>query len=289
MYKLSFGDRVFNVINYLIMIVVFLVMVLPFLYIINYSLSDPTKISGQFLLYPRNPSFDSYLSLLNNSSVLHSAFISLSRTVIGTGIMIFFTSMAGYVLTRNDFTGIKFFRKFFVITLYFSSGIIPVYILIQSLGLTGTFWVYVIPSAVNVFNMILIKTYMESIPSELEEAALIDGANDLYLFFKIMFPLSRPIIATVALFASIGHWNSFIDAQFYNAMNPQLFPLQYVLYNALQSITSIEQVQLEQHKNMTPQTVKMAMTVVTVIPIMFVYPFLQKHFMKGLLVGSIKG
>jgi putative aldouronate transport system permease protein len=271
------------------MTLVLVVMVFPFLYVINYSLSDPSQVSGKFLIYPINPTFDSYVTLLKDPTIWNGVFISVARTVLGTVIMIFFTSMAGYVLTRDDFMGVKFFRRFFIITLYFSSGIIPMYLLIQGLGLTSSFWVYVIPSAVNVFNMILIKTYIESIPKELEEAALIDGANDLYLFFKIMFPISMPVIAAVSLFAAIGQWNSFIDTQFYNAMNPELFPLQYVLYNSLQTITNIEQYQFEKSPNITPQSLKMAMTVVTVLPIMLVYPFLQKYFMKGLLIGSIKG
>ncbi len=289
MYKASFADRTFDVINYLIMTLVLVVMVFPFLYVINYSLSDPSQVSGKFLIYPINPTFDSYVTLLKDPTIWNGVFISVARTVLGTVIMIFFTSMAGYVLTRDDFMVVKYFLRFFIITLYFSSGIIPMYLLIQGLGLTSSFWVYVIPSAVNVFNMILIKTYIESIPKELEEAALIDGANDLYLFFKIMFPISMPVIAAVSLFAAIGQWNSFIDTQFYNAMNPELFPLQYVLYNSLQTITNIEQYQFEKSPNITPQSLKMAMTVVTVLPIMLVYPFLQKYFMKGLLIGSIKG
>jgi putative aldouronate transport system permease protein len=157
--------------------------------------------------------------------------------------------------------------------------------------LAGTFWVYVIPGAVGVFNMILIKTYVESLPKELEDAAFIDGASDLYLFFRIIFPLSAPVIAAISLFSAIGQWNAFIDTQYYNAMNPDLFPLSYVLYISLQSITSIEQFQLDQDamRAVTPETLKMAMTVITVLPIMIVYPFLQKHFMKGMLIGSIKG
>lgn len=291
MHKLSFGDRVFDFVNALIMIVLFVVMVFPFLHIINYSISDFTKVSGHFLLYPRGATLESYRAMFQNPNLLHSIFISVARTVVGTSIMVFFTSMAGYVVSRDDMLGIKYIRKFFVFTMYFSVGLIPMYLLIQKLGLTGTFWVYVIPGAVGVFNMILIKTYVESLPKELEDAAFIDGASDLYLFFRIIFPLSAPVVAAISLFSAIGQWNSFVDTQFYNAMNPELFPLSYVLYIALQSITSIEQFQLDQEamRAVTPETLKMAMTVITVLPIMVVYPFLQKHFMKGMLIGSIKG
>jgi putative aldouronate transport system permease protein len=162
----------------------------------------------------------------------------------------------------------------------------------RALGLTGSFWVYILPGAVSVFNMILIKTYIESLPKELEESARIDGANDMYLFFRIVFPLSMPVLAAVSLFSGIGQWNAFVDTQFYNAMNPELFPLQYVLYNSLQSITSFEMYMQESQQvvvHLTPQSLKLAMTVLTVIPIMIAYPFLQKFFIKGLLIGSIKG
>jgi len=275
------------------MAVIFIVMFFPFLHIINYSLSDTSKVAGQFLFVPKNFTLDSYNIVFQNPNVISGIYISVARTVLGTLLMLFVTSMAAYVLTRDDLIGIKFFRKFFVFTMYFSVGIIPTYILIQKLNLLGTFWVYIIPTCVSVFNLILIKTYIENLPKELEEAALIDGANDLYLFYRIIFPISIPVIAAISLFASIGQWNAFIDTQFYNAMKPELFPLQYVLYYSLQSITTIDQFMntndLDQHQTITPESIKMAMTVVTVLPIMLVYPFLQKYFMKGLLIGSIKG
>ncbi|GBG09231.1 sugar ABC transporter permease [Paenibacillus agaridevorans] len=293
-YKVSPGDRVFDFINYLIMILVFIVMVFPFLHLINYSLSNPSLVSGKFLFYPKQFNLDSYRAIFANPDVLNGIYISLARTIIGTSFMAIVTSMAAYVITRDDMVGIKFIRRYFVFTMYFSGGIIPTYILIKSLGLVGTFWVYVIPSAVSVFNMILIKTYIEGIPKELEESALIDGANDAYLFARIILPLCLPVMAAISLFAGIGQWNAFIDTQFYNAMHPELFPLQYVLYNSFQTITSVEQFTnsmsgAEKFRMLTPQSLKIAMTVITVLPIMLVYPFLQKYFMKGLLLGAVKG
>ncbi|WJH33723.1 carbohydrate ABC transporter permease [Paenibacillus sp. CC-CFT747] len=200
MYKSSLGDRLFDVLNTLIMLLLFVVMVFPFLHLINYSLSDATKVSGKFLLLPRSPTFESYITMFKNPNLLHSIYISIARSVLGTALMIFITSMAGYVISRDDLIGIRFFRRFFVLTLYYSVGLIPSYLLVQKLGLTNTFWVYIVPGAVSVFNMILFKTYVESLPKELEEAALIDGASDLYLFFRIIFPLSTPVVAAISLF-----------------------------------------------------------------------------------------
>ncbi|WP_188999612.1 carbohydrate ABC transporter permease [Paenibacillus nasutitermitis] len=293
MYKQSSGDRIFDSINIAIMAVVFIVMAFPFLHLINYSLSNPSLVSGRFLFLPKQVNLDSYKAIFANGDVLHGIYISVARTILGTISMVLVTSMAAYVITRDDLVGIKFFRKYFVFTMYFSGGLIPTYILIKSLGLVGSFWVYIIPSAVSVFNMILIKTYIEGIPKELEESALMDGANDAYLFLKIILPICIPVIAAVSLFAGIGQWNSFIDTQFYNAMNPDLFPLQYILYNSFQSITSVEQFTMgtgaANTQLLTPQSLKIAMTVITVLPIMVVYPFLQRFFMKGLLIGSVKG
>lgn len=291
-YKQTWGERLFDLLIYLFMFAVFLAMVVPFLHIINYSLSLPAKADGQLLLVPQGFTLDAYKLVFTNEGIVRSIFISVARTVTGTALMVFVTSMGAYAITRDDVAGIKFFRKFFVFTLYFSGGIIPVYMLNRALGLTGTFWVYILPGAVSVFNMILIKTYIESLPKELEESARIDGANDMYLFFRIVFPLSMPVLAAVSLFSGIGQWNAFVDTQFYNAMNPELFPLQYVLYNSLQSITSFESYMQESQQvvvHLTPQSLKLAMTVLTVIPIMIAYPFLQKFFVKGLLIGSIKG
>ena len=206
--------------------------------------------------------------------------------------MLFFNSMAAYVLTRNDLVGISFFRKYFIFTLYFSSGLIPAYVLMSYLNLKGTFLIYILPGAISVFNMVLIKTYIESLPKDLGEAAVVDGATDIQLFFKVIFPLCMPVYAAVVLFDCVNQWNAFMDVQIYNTMSTHLHSLQYVLYNMLNQFSSMEQLKeagRAQIGMITPQTFKMAITVITVLPIACVYPFLQKYFIKGLLVGSIKG
>ncbi len=281
-----------DVTNTLFMLFILSVMVVPFVYILSYSFSNPGMLKGGLILWPAGFTLDSYTKAFADPAVLKSVFISVARTVLGPALMLLFTSMGAYTLTRSDLGGVKFFRKYFVFTLYFSSGIIPMYLLMGYLQLKGTFLVYVLPGAVSVFSMVLIKTYIEALPRELEEAAVVDGANDFRLFFQVIFPICTPVFAAVVLFECVNQWNAFIDTQIYNTMSPDLYPLQYVLYNTLNQINSLEQLKLQGQKGLgaiTPQTFKMAITVITVLPIAFVYPFLQKYFVKGLLVGSIKG
>lgn len=291
MRKRSTGEIVFDVFNYIFMIIVFIVMTYPFYYVLIYSLSDPAKLNGGLLLFPGGINFSSYQEALSNPDILNGLFISVARTVIGPLGMLLITSIAGFVMTKDELIGIHFFRKFFIFTMYFSSGLIPVYILIKSLHLTGTFAVYIIPGLVNAFNLVLIKTYIENLPKGLEDAALIDGANDITVFFKVIFPICLPVIAAISLFACVGQWNSFIDTQLYNAMDKTLYPIQYVLYNYLAAQTpSLEQAkQTIGARRFTPQTLKMAITVITVVPILMVYPFMQKYFASGLMIGAIKG
>ncbi|GBG06454.1 sugar ABC transporter permease [Paenibacillus agaridevorans] len=288
----SVGGTIFDSFNYLFMLVILVLMLIPFVYIISYSLSTPSMMKGGLILFPKGFTLDSYKKAFDDPAVLSGVFISVARTIIGPAAMLLFTSMAAYVLTRAELIGVKFFRKFFVFTLYFSSGMIPMYLLMGYLNLTGTFLVYILPAVISVFNMVLIKTYIEALPRELEEAAVMDGANHFLLFFKIIFPLCMPVFAAVVLFDSVNQWNSFIDTQIYNTMSPNLYTLQYVLYNTLNQINSLEQLKVQGQTEigaLTPQTFKMAITVITVLPIACVYPFLQRYFIKGLLVGSIKG
>lgn len=284
-------ELIFDIANYMLMFIILAVVTYPFLYVLSYSLSDPSRLKGGLMVRPMGLNLEAFRLCLINRDVLNGLYISVLRTVIGTFSMIVVTSMAAYAVTRDDLVGVKFIRKLFVFTMYFSSGLIPTYVLIKSLHLTGSFLVYILPGMISVFNLVLIKTYIESLPKSLQEVALIDGANDMVIFFKIIFPISIPVIAAVSLFSSVGQWNSFIDTQLYNSMNPKLYPLQYVLYNFVSSQTySLEQAQQAATQTMiTPQTMRMAITIITIIPILFVYPFLQKYFISGLLVGSVKG
>lgn len=286
----SIVDTAFDALNYTLMAVVSAVMILPFLYVTSYSLSDPNLLRGGFIVFPQGFSLQAYAHVLGNPDVFHGVIVSVARTVVGPVFMIIFTGMAAYVITRDDYLGVKFFRKFFIFTLYFNGGLIPLYLVVKSFGLTGSFWVYILPATVAVFNMVLIKTYIESVPKALEESALIDGASDIVLFWKVLFPVCLPVISAVALFSAVYQWNSFVDTQIYNAMVRELFPLQYILYQAVSSASIIpDSLTAGQMAQLTPQSLKMAITFITVLPIMMLYPFLQRYFVKGLLIGSIKG
>lgn len=270
-----------------------IVMLYPFLYVLNYSLSDPTKIGVSLLLLPKGFNLDSYITLFQADYVLTGLYISTMRTIIGTLTMIIVSSVTGYCLAQKDVVGIKFFRKFFVFTMYVSAGLIPIYLVYQFFGLIGTFWVYIVPLMVGAFNIILVKTYVESLPEALQESAFMDGANDFTIFFRIIFPLIIPVVAAIALFGGIGHWNSYFDAHIFNSMKKELYPLAYALYRKLVSmeIQTLREARI-MGRSLTrydPQTVKYAMTFITVLPIIVVYPFVQRYFMSGMLIGSIKG
>ena len=289
MYKKSLGSQVFDIFNIILLSLISLTMIFPFYYILIYSVSNPGLLGGGMILWPKGFSLEAYKIILSDNSVLRSIVISVARTISGPLLMILISSMAAFVLTKDTMPGVKFLRKFFVFTMYMGAGLVPAYILIKSLGMIGTFWVYIIPSAAAVFNMILIKTFIEGLPDSLQEAAVVDGANDLTLFWKIIFPLCTPVVAATGLFSAVGHWNDFMDTQIYNNMSPGLFTLQYKLFQTLASAESLAQAKTQGNGVMLPQSIKMAVTMITVLPIAAVYPFLQKHFAKGLLIGAIKG
>ena len=290
MKKSKTSDIIFNTINTIFMLFIVIIMAYPFWYVLSYSLSDPSLVTGGMIFYPQGFSLDAFKVCLSNPDILNGFYISVARVVLGSGTMIIVSSMAAYVLAKEDFTGIKFLRIFFLATMYFSGGLIPTFLLIKALGLTGTFAVYILPGMANIFNMILIRTYMESLPKSLEESATIDGANDIIVFFKIVLPLCLPVIAAVALFTAVGQWNSYIDTQIYNYKEPNLYPLQYILYNYMAAFTPTVEAAKQQAnmKAVTPQSIKMAITIITIVPIAFLYPFIQRYFVAGLLIGSVK-
>lgn len=286
------SGTIFNIINSVFMFIVFVIMAYPFLYVLNYSLSDPSHVRRTLLLWPVGFNLDSYAVLFKDSTIYQALFISVARSILGPALMLVVSAMAAFALKRRDLVCGRFFRLFFLATMYFSAGTIPIYITYQKLHLVNTFWVYIIPGIVNVFNMVLIRTYMEGLPPALEEAVLIDGGNDSDAFWRVILPLCLPVSAAVFMFSCVTHWNSYMDTQLYCSMKPELYSLQYVLYNtmAVQMSQSLESARsaMRSSVSVTGQSLKMAITVITVVPIACVYPFLQKYFVSGLLVGSVK-
>ena len=270
-------------------LILFVLSVFPFLYIFNYSFSSSSQISHPLLLWPQGFTTRSYATLFADSAVIRAFMISVSRSILGSVLMLLVNGMAAYALSRANLPWGKFFRLFFLFTMYFSGGIIPTYILFRNLRLLNTFWVYIFPMIVIPFNMFLLKTYIESIPRDLEEAVLVDGGTEVDAYFRVLLPICMPVNAAVFLFSCINHWNAYIDTQLYNAMNHNLYTLQYVLFNTLatQLSRSLEEARMG-GMVVSSQSLKMAITVITVVPVMFAYPFLRKYFVSGLLVGSIK-
>lgn len=291
-YKKTYKDVIFDVINHSVMILLVITMAYPFIYVLNYSISNVSRIYNPLMLVPVGINFEAYKILLSDTSIYRALLISVSRSILGPALMLMITGMAGYVISRKDLIAGKFFRLVFLFTMYFSAGLIPVYLLMKSLHLSGTYWIYIIPGMVNAFNMILVKTYIENLPDSIEEAVYIDGGSEMDAYWKVIFPMCMPVNATIVLFAAIGHWNSFMDTQIYNAMNPELFTLQYVLYNNLSAHMNKSLEELKENIGVVVvnnQALKMAITMITIVPIMFVYPLLQKYFASGILIGSIKG
>lgn len=297
MYKLTFGDVVFNILNYTFFFLFTLCCVFPFYYIFINTVSEGEAVlSNSVTLWPVGFTLDNYVRMLNVDDLFTAFGVSLARTLIGTALMVAATGLIGYLVTKNEMWHRKFWYRFIVITMYFNAGIIPWYMNMNMLGLTGTFAAYIIPGIVAPYNIILVKTYIESIPAELEESAFMDGAGFFTVFRKIIWPLSKPILATIAIFGAVGHWNSFTDSLMLMQDTPKLFTIQHILYNYLNASSNISAVVNDGlsakglvDSVMSAKIIKYTVSMVTVIPILIVYPFMQRYFEKGIMLGAVKG
>lgn len=294
--KRSFGDIAFDVVNYTIMIVITIVTLYPFLHVLAISFNDSIDtIRGGITIIPRKFTLENYKKILSDPIIGWATFVSTMRTLIGTAAGILSTAMVAYVLSREDFFARRFVSGLFVVTMYVSGGMIPSYMLIRNLNLLNTFWVYIIPGLISAFNVIILRSYIEGLPYELQESAKIDGANDFIIFARIVMPLCIPVIATLSLFIAVGHWNSWFDTYLYCSYNKELTTLQYelqkILVNAQLQLTSTQDIHSYgkgMKKTISPESIRMAMTVVATVPILLVYPFVQKYFVQGLVIGAVK-
>lgn len=293
------GDIVFNVINYLFFGVFTLSCIFPFYYIFINTISDNELVkSGAITLIPRGITISNYISMFKVSDLWNSVIVTVGRTVIGTCLMVFVSGLAGYLVTKEEMWHRKFWYRFLVITMYFNAGLIPWYLNMSMLGLTNNFMAYIIPGIVSPYNIILVKTYVESIPGEIEESAFMDGASYWTIFHKIIWPLSKPILATIAIFGAVGHWNSFQDSLILNSNSPELFTLQHRLYIYLNQSSNLGAIVASGTSStdsaaiagaMNTKIIQYTISMVTIIPILCVYPFLMKYFEKGLMLGAVKG
>lgn len=295
--KSSKGDLIFTICNYTFLTLVFVITLYPFLNVLAISLNDATDtVRGGITIFPREFTFENYITIFEYDNLITGFVNSTLRTVIGTILGVISSAMVAFTLSRADFKGRKFVSTTLVLTLYFSGGLIPGYMLMRDLNLVGTFWVYILPGMVNAFNIIIVRSFMDGLPYALQESAKMDGANDFSIFWRIILPLCTPVLATIALFIAVGQWNSWFDTYLYNGSDPSLTTLQYELMKILQN-TSISSTDpnayrgtegLEGAKNVSPESIKMAISVVTIIPILIVYPFLQRFFVQGMTLGAVK-
>ena len=297
--KLTFGDVIFNIINHLFFAVFTLTCIFPFYYIfINTISSNELVTKGAITLYPQQITIFNYIQMGKVNDLWNSVGITFLRTFIGTALMVFASAFAGYLVTKKEMWHRQFWYRFLVITMYFNAGLIPWYLNMAMLGLTDTFAAYIIPGVISPYNIILVKTYIESIPGEIEESAYIDGASFWTIFHKIIWPLSKPILATIAIFGAVGHWNSFQDSLIINANSPALYTLQHRLYIYLNQSSNLgalvasgtsanDAVALANQAS--TKIIQYTISMVTIIPILCVYPFMQRYFEKGLMLGAVKG
>ncbi len=295
-YKL--GDVIFNSVNMIFLLFLVIVTLYPFLNTLAVSFNDGLdSVRGGIYLWPRQFSLQNYRSVFISGTVINAFFVSVARTVISVALNVFLTAMMAYCLSRKEYIFNKFITVAIVLTMYFNAGLIPGFLLVKSLGLYGSFWVYIIPSLISAFNVIVVRTYITSIPESLVESARLDGAGDFRIFLRIIFPLCKPALAVVGMFVAIWQWNNWFDTYLYASSKQNLSTLSYELQKLLAS--SFSQGQSAQSATsgigaelaggmVTPIAMQAAITIVAMVPIIMVYPFVQRYFVTGLNVGGVK-
>ncbi|MBQ4487127.1 MAG: carbohydrate ABC transporter permease [Oscillospiraceae bacterium] len=293
--KTTTGDIIFSVINYTFFAIFTLSCIFPFYYIFINTISDQSLVtSGQITVIPRGITIANYISMGKVNDLWTSVIVTVLRTVLGTALMVVVSSLAGYLVTKKEMWHRQIWYRMLVVTMYFNAGLIPWYLNMSMLGLTNTFAAYIIPGIVAPYNIILVKTYVESIPAEIEESAFMDGASYWTIYRKIIWPLSKPILATIAIFGAVGQWNSFQDSLILNANSPQLYTLQHRLYIYLNQCSNIGALASSGDvstiaNSLNTKIIQYTISMVTIIPILCVYPFMQRYFEKGLMLGAVKG
>ena len=298
--KKTKGDIVFGILNYTVFGLFTLICFYPFYYLIINSVSaNDLSSNGSINFLPSQLHLENYKQVLQLKGLGLAALVSVGRTIIGTICTVLASAFLGFMFTQERMWRRKLWYRLMVVTMYFNAGLIPMFLTMQNLHLTNSFWVYVIPVIVQPFNIILVKTYMESIPRSLQEAAEIDGAGIMKVFLKIILPTSTPILATIAIFAAVAQWNSFQDTLIY-VTDQKLYSLQYILYQYINQANSLATMVKNSsggtNLNMaalatqqTPTSIRMTVSVIVVMPILFIYPMFQRYFVKGIMIGSVNG
>lgn len=297
-FKKSYNDKIFDIVNILIMCVLLIIFIWPLWFVVIASLSEPNEVwLGNVILWPKGFTLVAYEALKDYGDIWIGYRNTLFYTIVGTAVNMIMTVCAAYPLSRKDFMPRNVLMVFFMITMYFSGGLIPTYLVVNKLHLTNTVWAMIIPGAVSFYNVIVTRTYfINSIPTSLQEAAELDGANTFQLMMKVIIPLSKPILAVIGLYYAVGHWNDFYTALIY-INNRDYLPLQSFLRDLLMSsklsITGTNAAGLDaatlEAKRQLSQTLKYSVIIVSTVPVLCIYPFIQKYFVKGVMIGSVKG
>lgn len=288
-------DLIFDIFNCILMTFILFITLYPFWYIIAVSFNEGTDAArGGIYFWPRIFSLDNYKAVFQNATLSDAFIVTIAKTILGTFVHVLFTGIIAFALSHKELLFRKFYMIAGTITMFFGGGLIPYYLLIRDLHLRNTFWMYIIPAMFSFWDMVIMMTFFRELPKELTESAKIDGAGDLKIFWSVVLPLSAPILATMALFNGVGQWNDFFTGVIY-IDNQKLLPIQTVLYKIVAENTAstmLMQVNLPDkiaQRKITSESIKLATMVVTTVPIICVYPFLQKYFVKGILIGSVKG
>ena len=290
-------DKVFNVVNLVILVMITLLVLYPIWFVLCASISDPVAVNtGKMIFWPKGVTFSGYKAVFQDPAVLLGYRNSILYTGLGTLVSLAITLPAAYALSRKDLVYVSVFTKFFLVTMFFSGGLIPSYLTLQKIGMVGTIWPVVLVGAVGMSNIVISRTFfISSIPSELQEAAQIDGASNFKIFFRIILPLSKPIIAVMALFSAVGHWNNYFTAMIYlddDKLKPLQLVLREILMQAEFNAKMVEQGLMDvgdlQESLRLQELIRYSLIVVATLPVMIIYPFIQKYFVKGIMVGSIK-
>ena len=291
--KLTTADKVFYTFNFIFMFAFVVITLYPILNTLAISLNDGTDaVRGGIHLVPRVFTWKNYKTVFAIQNFKRGAFITVARTIVGTLTALVANALLAFIVSRKRFLFRSQLSAFWVITMYVNGGLIPTFLLLKALHLTASFNVYWVPGMVSAFNILVMRTYMQGIPDSLEESAQLDGAGYFTVFLRIISPLCKPVYATIALFVAVYQWNSWFDAMIYNRMNPEYTTLQYELMKLLNSVTqqsgSVADAAATKGQTVTPQSVRSAATIITVIPIIMLYPFLQRYFVTGLTIGGVK-
>lgn len=290
--KQSMADVIFHLLNGIIMISFVVITLYPILNTLALSFNDGTDaLRGGIYLWPREWTLDNYVTVLKKNNIITGIRVSVLRTVVAVALQLSTTALLSFVLSRKNFVFAKPLSLLYVLTMYVNGGLIPTFLLYKQLGLINNFWVYIMPGMISAFNMLVIRTYMNGLPDSLEESAKMDGAGHLTVFSRIIAPLCKPVFATIALFIAVGQWNSWFDNMLYNRMADNLTTLQYELMKLLSSVSqqggNIATAKYSSGQ-VTATSVRAAATILTCVPIVALYPFLQRYFVTGLTIGGVK-